>query len=159
MRTTWDRVRHALAFEIVGLLLVTPLGALVFGFPLHDVGVVALVGATIATAWNYLYNLLFDRVMRRLAGTTLKSIPVRIVHAVLFEAGLLAILLPFVALYLGIGLWQALVMDIAFAAFYLAYGFAFNLAYDRLFPLPEWRAAADARSQARPARDGTGAQV
>jgi hypothetical protein len=35
------------------------------------------------------------------------------------------------ARYLGIGLLEALVMDLAIAAFYVAYAFLFNLAYDR----------------------------
>lgn len=46
MRKTADRVRHALSFEIIALVIVTPLGALVFDKPISDVGVVALVGAT-----------------------------------------------------------------------------------------------------------------
>jgi len=29
-------------------------------------------------------------------------------------------------------------MDLAIAAFYVAYAFVFNLAYDRAFPLPSW---------------------
>jgi uncharacterized membrane protein len=33
-------------------------------------------------------------------------------------------------------------MDISFALFYMGYAFVFNLAYDRVFPLPEWRRAA-----------------
>jgi uncharacterized membrane protein len=28
-------------------------------------------------------------------------------------------------------------MDIGFAAFYMVYAFVFNLAYDRVFPLPQ----------------------
>ena len=59
----------------------------------------------------------------------------RVFHAILFEAGLLAVLMPFIAFYLGITLWQALMMDISFAAFYMAYAFVFNIAYDRLFPI------------------------
>jgi uncharacterized membrane protein len=136
MRTTADRIRHALSFEIIGLALVTPLGAWAFHMPLHDIGVVSLVGATIATGWNYLYNLGFDHAMRRLRGDVRKTVPIRVLHAVLFEAGLLAVLLPFMAWYLGVSLWQAFVMDIAFAGFYLVYAFVFNWAYDLVFPLP-----------------------
>ena len=40
-----------------------------------------------------------------------------------------------------ISLLQALVMDMALAAFYMAYAFVFNWAYDRVFPLPEWQEA------------------
>ena len=138
MRTAWDRVRHALFFEIIGLILVIPLGALVFSMPMHDMGVVGLVSATIAMAWNYVFNLGFDTILRRTIGTTLKPVRLRIVHAVLFELGLLIVLMPFIAWYLGITLTHALVMDISFALFYMGYAFVFNLAYDRVFPLPEW---------------------
>jgi uncharacterized membrane protein len=68
----------------------------------------------------------------------------RVAHAVLFELGLLIVLMPFIAWYLGVSLMQALVMDISFALFYLVYAFFFNLAYDRIFPLPEWQEEAKA---------------
>ena len=139
MRTVWDRARHALLFEIFGLFLVIPLGALVFAMPMEDIGVVGVVSATLAMAWNYVYNLIFDTVLKRRTGATLKSVRMRIVHAVLFEVGLLIVLMPFIAWYLGITLLHALVMDISFALFYMGYAFAFNLAYDKIFPLPEWQ--------------------
>jgi uncharacterized membrane protein len=141
MRSLGDRIRHAISFEIIGLLVVTPLGAWAFHFPLDDIGIVALVSATIATAWNFTFNYLFDVVLQRTTGNTAKSGPMRIVHAVLFEVGLLAVLMPFIAWYLSIPLLEALVMDLSFALFYMVYAFAFNWAYDRLFPLPEWSEA------------------
>lgn len=140
MRSFWDRVRHAVSFEIIGLIVITPLGAWAFGFPLHEFGLVALVSATIATMWNFAFNWMFDLALKRRTGTTAKSDLVRVYHAVLFEVGLLALLMPFIAWYLGISLWQALLMDLSFALFYMAYAYAFNWSYDRLFPLPEWKA-------------------
>jgi uncharacterized membrane protein len=140
MRSTADRIRHAISFEIIGILLATPLGALVFHLHAGDSAVIVMGSATVAMAWNYVFNLGFDKALNRLAGTTLKSGPVRVLHAVLFEIGLLLMLMPLIALYLGITLWQALVMDLAFAAFYMLYALVFNWAYDRVFPLPEWRA-------------------
>ena len=140
MRSPLDRVRHALSFEIVGLILAVPLGAVIFHHPVEEIGMVGLVGATLATVWNFVYNLIFDLALSRLCGTTEKSGWVRVLHAVLFEIGLLVALLPFIAWWLGISLWQALVMDAAFAFFYMVYAYGFNLAYDRLFPLPEWGA-------------------
>ena len=136
MRTTADLIRHALSFEVIGLLLVTPLAAFAFGMPMHSVGVVAIVGSLLATGWNYLYNILFDHAALRLRGTITKTVPMRVLHAVLFELGLLLVLLPFIAWYLGISIWQALVMDIGFALFYMGYAFVFNWAYDRVFPIP-----------------------
>lgn len=139
MRTAADRIRHAISFELIGLALIIPLGSWAFSVPVTEIGIVGFVSATLATAWNYLYNLGFDHLLRRYAGTTLKTVPMRIIHAILFEAGLLMVLMPFIAWYLGISLWQAFVMDVAFALFYLVYAFIFNWAYDRLFPLPEWQ--------------------
>ncbi|WP_417410122.1 PACE efflux transporter [Hoeflea sp.] len=136
MRTTRDRIRHAVSFEIIALVVITPIGAWAFGLPLDQIGVVALVSATIATVWNYLYNLLFDHALIRFAGHAGKSIPMRIFHALLFEGGLLLILLPFIAWYLGVSLLTAFLMDVSFAAFYLVYAFAFNWLYDLAFPLP-----------------------
>jgi len=94
------------------------------------------VSATIATGWNYLYNLMFDHALIRLLGHVQKSLAVRVLHAVLFEGGLLLILLPFIAWYLGVGLIEAFLMDVSFTVFYLVYAFVFNWLYDLVFPVP-----------------------
>jgi uncharacterized membrane protein len=70
MRSTRDRIRHAISFELIGLALITPLGAFAFGMPAADIGVVGIGSATIATGWNYLYNLGFDHLMQRFTGGT-----------------------------------------------------------------------------------------
>lgn len=142
MRSTRDRIRHALLFEVFGLALIIPLGTVLFGLHASEMGVIGVGSALAATAWNYVYNLGFDRAMQRLTGHTRKSLLLRVGHAVLFEAGLLVILLPPIAWYLGIDLAQAFYMDIAIALFYVAYAFLFNLAYDRAFPLRSWSEAA-----------------
>jgi uncharacterized membrane protein len=139
MRTTADRIRHAISFEIIGILLATPLGAFVFQLHAGDSAIIVIGSATVAMAWNYVFNLGFDKVMQARRGTTLKTPALRIAHAVLFELGLLIMLMPLIALYLGISLWEALVMDMAFALFYMGYALVFNWAYDRVFPLPEWQ--------------------
>jgi uncharacterized membrane protein len=142
MRTTRDRIRHAILFELIGLALMIPLGGLVFGLPAETMGVIGVGSATAAMMWNYIYNLGFDSIMQRRAGHTRKGMGLRVAHAMLFEAGLLVILMPPIAWYLGISLVQALLMDIAIAAFYVAYAFVFNLLYDRIYPLQSWSEAA-----------------
>lgn len=136
MRSTSDRIRHAISFEIIALAIITPAGAVLFDMPLKDMGVVTVVSATIATGWNYLYNVLFDHAMLRWRGTVQKTVAIRILHALLFETGLLIALIPFIALYLGVDLWTALIMDIALAGFYVVYAFVFNWIYDLVFPVP-----------------------
>ncbi|MCU0829520.1 MAG: PACE efflux transporter [Tabrizicola sp.] len=139
MRQTGDRIRHAVLFEMVALLLVAPLGGLVFGVGIGQFGVVAVVSTTIAMVWNYLYNLGFDHALVRQGHSLKKTLRVRIVHALLFEAGLLAVLVPFIAWYLAVPLVQAFVMDVSLAGFYLVYAFVFNWAYDLAVPIPESR--------------------
>lgn len=138
MRSPLDRLRHTLSFEIVALVIIIPLGSAVFHLPSGDVGVVGIVSATLATLWNYAYNVAFDVALQRLCGTTLKSLGLRVLHALLFELGLLVVLIPFIAWYLAVPLVEAFLMDAALTVFYVVYGFSFNWAYDRLFPLAEW---------------------
>ncbi|WP_432287658.1 PACE efflux transporter [Aminobacter sp. BA135] len=142
MRTAFDRIRHAVSFELIGLALVTPLGAWAFDMPMSDMGVVTVVSATIATIWNYLFNLGFDHLLLRVKGSVRKTLPMRVAHAILFEVGLLAVLMPFIAWYLGVSLLHALLMDASFALFYMVYAFAFNWGYDVVYPVQESRAKA-----------------
>jgi len=135
MRSFPDRVRHALMFEIVGLAIVIPAGSYLFGLPAAHMGVIGIVGATVATLWNFLFNLGFDHALLRFQGHTRKSMAVRVAHAVLFEIGLLAMLLPMIAWYLGVSLVQAFLMDMSMVVFYVVYAFVFNIAYDRVFPV------------------------
>ena len=137
MRTFRERVCHALLFEAVALAIFIPGSALVFNQPMQHMGVIGVVSATIATLWNFVFNLGFDRAMLRLRGSVQKTLAIRVAHTFLFEAGLVVMLIPMIAWYLGIGLWAALLMDIAIVIFYLVYGFFFNLAYDRVFPVRE----------------------
>jgi uncharacterized membrane protein len=137
MRSIPDRIRHALSFEIIGLAIFIPLFSWILQKNASEMGVIGFVSACTATSWNFFYNWGFDHAMLRWAGTLHKTITVRVLHAVLFEAGLILLLIPFIAWYLGISLWAALVMDIAIVVFYLVYAFCFNIAYDRVFPIPD----------------------
>ncbi|RAI04343.1 hypothetical protein DLJ53_07830 [Acuticoccus sediminis] len=140
MRDTRDRIRHILLFEAIALAAVTPLGGLVFGIDMSHFGVVAIVSTVVAMAWNYGFNLGFDHVMLRVFDDVRKSLTTRIVHAALFEAGLVTMLVPFIAWYLGVPLRDAFVMNIAIAGFFMVYAFVFNWAYDNLFPIEANRA-------------------
>lgn len=141
MRPFRDRVRHALTFEAVALAIFIPGSAAVFGQPPGDMGVIGVASATIATLWNFVFNMAFDRAMLRLRGSVHKTMAIRVAHTFLFEAGLVVMLIPIIAWYLGISLWAALLMDVAIVIFYLVYGFLFNIAYDRIFPVTGGTAA------------------
>lgn len=135
MRTTADRIRQAISFELIGIVLSTVFGTLLFNLPVEHVGTLAIIGATMAMAWNYVYNLLFDHALLRFRGTTHKTLGLRILHALGFELALMLAFLPVIAWWLGIPLMEALAMDIAFVLFYLVYAFVFTWAYDTIFPV------------------------
>ena len=61
----------------------------------------------------------------------------------MFEIGLLLVVVPLAAWWLGIGLWEAFLLDIAIALFFLPYTFIFNWSYDHI------RASVVARRQAQ----------
>ncbi|MBI6628705.1 PACE efflux transporter [Pontibaca salina] len=139
MRTTLDRIRHAILFEVIGLILFTLAGTWVFSTPMSNMGVIAIFGATLAMLWNYLYNLAFDHVLLRFRGQLDKTVAMRALHAILFEIGLMILMLPFIMWYLGIGLVDALIMDMGYALFFMCYAFVFNWGYDIVFPIPALR--------------------
>lgn len=136
MRSFSDRIRQSVLFEVIALAIVTPAGAWVYGTSLIDFGIAGAATATIAMVWNYVFNLAFDRAMLRFTGSTGKRLRTRIAHALLFEAGLCCLLVPFVAWYLALSLLDALIIDLSLVGFYLVYAFAFNWLYDIVFPIP-----------------------
>ena len=60
----------------------------------------------------------------------------RVAHALGFEAGLVVMLVPLFAWWLGVSLWQAFVLDLGLIVFFLVYTYVFNLGFDRVFGLP-----------------------
>ena len=93
----------------------------------------------IAVLWILVFNAAFERweSRQRVRG---RSRARRLAHAIGFEGGLALWLVPFMAWWLEVGLWQALLLDLGLLLFFLAYPFVFTWVFDRLFGLP--RAAA-----------------
>ena len=102
----------------------------------------ALAAATsvIAVLWNLLFNTLFEAWESRQARRG-RSLGRRVAHAIGFEGGLAAVLVPLFAWWLGVSLWEALLFDAALLVFFLFYTFVFNWGFDRVFGLPASAAA------------------
>ncbi len=100
----------------------------------------ATVCSVIAVVWNLAFNAMFEAWESRqpVRGRSVKR---RIAHAIGFEGGLAAVLVPLFAWWLDIGLWEALVFDAALLLFFLVYTFVFNWGFDRVFGLPASAAA------------------
>ena len=98
-------------------------------------GVMAVAASTIAILWNLTFNWLFERWELRQTQKG-RSVLRRIVHAVGFEGGIAAMLIPLMAWWFEITLWQATVMEAGLLVFFMVYTFVFNWAFDRIFGLP-----------------------
>ncbi len=136
MRSKADRIRHTVGFELLGLVLLTGLGGWLLELDMGHFGALAVLFSLLAMVWNYYYNRLFDLWLIRRRGTCIKRQRDRVFHALLFEGGLLLVTLPIIAWWLQVSPWQALAMDVAMVVFYLVFAYLYNLAYDRLFPVP-----------------------
>ena len=138
MRTNKDRIRHAVAFEVIGLIL--SIGIInQMGFDLGHVSAMGLFFSVVATLWNYIYNIGFDHLMIRFFNSLNKTALIRVFHSIGFELGLLIVTIPGIAWVLDLGLWETLILDIGMIVFYLLYGYIYNLAYDKMFPVPVTR--------------------
>ena len=126
----FERFIYAFFFEIFGIGISTPLFAWLTGTPMVDMGVIATVIAVMALLWNMLFNSIFDAWLKR--NHLSKNTRLRVLHAFLFEVGLICGALPFIMWWLSISLREALTLDIGMILFYLPYTYIYSLVYDNL---------------------------
>ncbi|VVO33606.1 multidrug/biocide efflux PACE transporter [Pseudomonas fluorescens] len=125
-----ERIFQAIGFELLAVLLCTPLLAWVMDKPVVDMGVATIAIGLIALGWNVLFNGLFDRLLKRLGRV--QSSWTRVLHALMFEGGLVAVSVPLIAWWLNISLLQALILDLGVLLFFLPYTYVYHWAYDML---------------------------
>ena len=127
-KSLFERIGQAIGFELLAILICTPLLAWIMDKPLLDMGAVTMALAALALAWNVLFNGMFDRVLRRYAIA--HNAWTRVVHALLFEGGLVGAGVPLIAWWLNVSLWQAFLMDIGVLLFFLPYTYVYHWGYD-----------------------------
>lgn len=137
------RVVYITLYEGIAIVAASAGLALMSGQGVGHSGVLAVIASVIAVLWNLGFNALFELWESRQAVRG-RSVKRRIAHAVGFEGGLVFFLVPIFAWWLGVSLWEALVMDLGLVVFFLGYTFVFNWVFDAVFGLP---AAAAARTQ------------
>ena len=98
-------------------------------------GGMAIAASTIAIIWNVTFNTLFEKweAAQPVRG---RSIGRRIAHALGFEGGLAIVLIPLMAWWFNVSLWEATVMEAGLLVFFLCYTYVFNWGFDRAFGLP-----------------------
>lgn len=91
--------------------------------------------SVVAITWNYIYNTLFEywETRQTIKG---RSVRRRIAHAIGFELGLVATLVPLMAWWFHISLTAAFIAEIGLMIFFMVYTFIFNWGFDRVVGLP-----------------------
>lgn len=130
----WRRVIYVTIYEIIAIIA-SSLLFIVIGQQPGESSAMAVVASAIAVIWNVSFNSAFEwwEARQSVKG---RSIRRRIAHALGFEGGLALILVPLMAWWFGVTLWQALVMEAALVVFFLVYTYIFNWVFDRFFGLP-----------------------
>ncbi|MHC8365721.1 multidrug/biocide efflux PACE transporter [Pseudomonas sp. ZT5P21] len=123
-----ERIFQAIGFELLAIVICTPLLAWIMDKPMLDMGVVTVVIAALALAWNVVFNGIFDRVLERF--DLVRNAWLRGGHALLFEGGLVAVGVPLIAWWLKVSLWQAFLLDIGVLLFFLPYTYVYHWVYD-----------------------------
>lgn len=123
-----ERFMHALLFEIGGIALATPLAAWAMGASVSHVGALAAMLATTAMLWNMVFNFAFEKIEH--SRQWQRTPRIRALHALLFETGFIGFSLPLTMWWMGIGMWEALLLDLGFFLFFLPYTYVYNWLYD-----------------------------
>ena len=128
-RVIYVAVYESLAIAITAVILAA------LGQSAWSASALSVITSATAIAWNLAFNALFERWESRQKKRG-RSILRRAAHAIGFEGGLALIMVPFMAWWMGITLWQALLLDVGLLLFFLGYTFAFAWVFDHLFGLP-----------------------
>ena len=129
------KVVYIALYEAIAIIIVSVgLNAMADG-GLLNASALAVLTSAVAVVWNLLFNHAFEwwESRQTLRG---RSLARRVAHAIGFEGGLVALLVPVMAWWLQVSLLQAFLMDVVLVVFFLLYTFTFTWAFDRIFGLP-----------------------
>ena len=136
IRTGLDRLRYALLFEGILVVLFTTAMALLFDRGLSSMGALSVVLSLVALFANVVYNTIYDSVDVRYGRIpTERSRKGRVLHAVGFEFTLVTLSVPIIVWWMTWGWWQAIAFNTVAMAAIVVYTYFFTLAYDRVFPV------------------------
>ena len=142
----WRRVVFVGLYETIAIIVCSVL-FMAIGQEAASSGAMAVVSSAIAIAWNVVFNWLFEKWESRQSKKG-RSVLRRVVHAIGFEGGIAAMLIPLMAWWFDISLWQAVVLEAGILTFFLLYTYVFNWCFDRIFGLPASAQAVPTMAQA-----------
>ena len=125
---TKERIFHAVLFELIALVALTLLAVLTTDQQAGAMTMLAVILSLIAMAWNYVFNMGFDRIYGE--DRIKRSFKVRITHGALFELGMVVFSFPVIMWVLQKSFLTILMLDIGVVLFFFVYAIGFNWAYD-----------------------------
>lgn len=129
------RVLQAVLYETFAIAFVGPVLSVAFEKPAASTLGLAFVLSSIALAWNYVFNAIFERWESR-QSVPGRSFARRLAHGLGFEGGLVLLLVPVMALWLNISALDAFLANLGLLAFFFVYAIVFTWGFDRVFGLP-----------------------
>lgn len=129
------KILYAVSFETIGTLVAAVGLWLMSDASVGNSLILSALAATIALCWSYIFNTGFEAWEARqpVRGRSFRR---RAAHTVLFEGGLVMILLPIMAWWLQVSLLQALAYEAGLIALFIVYTYLFTWGFDRIFGLP-----------------------
>ena len=130
------KIIFAVTFESLGVLLATGFLLVLSDASASQSLMLSAINAGVALAWNFTFNHGFEvwEARQPIKG---RPFALRVAHALLFEGGLTILMVPFMAWWLTITLWQAFGFELGLITLFLAYIYAFTYGFDRIFGLPK----------------------
>jgi len=128
--TLKERALHMILFEIFALLIFVSVAVWFTNKAVLNMTGLGITLSLIAMAWNFLYNLGFDKIYgyNRLSRT----VKMRFMHGLGFEFGMVVFSFPIIMWVMEFSLIQVLIMDIGAVLFFMLYAIIFNWIYDVL---------------------------
>lgn len=130
------RVLYVTLFEIFAVMLTTFILVVLSGGDTQQSLILAIIIASTAVVWNFIYNTLFEYWEKRKQIKN-RTFIIRSIHAIGFEGGLTLVCMPLYMIWYGVGIWMALTMEISLTLAFLVYTFLFTLGFDNIFTLPQ----------------------
>ncbi|MCM7467726.1 PACE efflux transporter [Enterobacter bugandensis] len=125
-----ERIFHAVIFEVTANVIIALSLAWLMNVSVLQSGSLSVISALTATAWNFVFNKLFDALQKK--HQFQRTFLVRAIHAVGFETGLIISLIPVAMFMLNLTIAEAFFVEIGLVLFFLPYTMLFNWLYDYL---------------------------
>jgi uncharacterized membrane protein len=125
-----ERICQAILFEILANTFIISGFVMMTDVPLKNSALLSVLSAVTAMMWNYIFNMIFDKA--QMVFKFERTWPVRLIHAGVFELGLIILLIPVAMLLLDINSYRAFMVETGLVVFFIPYTLIFNWVYDRI---------------------------